>query len=235
MKKKLLILFTLVMVLSIALSITATCFAEDFVEQEIEIKPIEVELDDPLAETEDVTADNDAWTWIKETWEKVKGIVLGAVSGISFSAIVAAIVCVVVKRLTNKVADKVEANTNSTTIADLTSQKVADHFSKTTIDVNIQPLMEKQYLILANQVYDTLFKSMQKQDEKYLAMVKCFEKLSHYYDGSIGVTDAQKEELAEAIAYAESLFVEPTKTTAKIAVVAEEPKQEETKVITRNY
>ena len=229
MKKNLLILFTLILVLSIALSITATCFAED------EALPITEEAQPVEQEAEIATADNDAWTWLKETWEKVKPYCMGAFSGLTIGGLVSAIFYAVVKSLTNKTLNKIDQKTNAETISSAVISDVKDHFAKTTIDVDIKPLMEKQYLILAQEVFETLYAATQKQDEKYLAMVNVFEKLSHYYDGSIGVTDAQKQELAEAIAYAESLFVEPTKTTAKIAVVAEEPKQEETKVITRNY
>ena len=235
MKKNLLILFTLIMVLSIALSITATCFAED------EALPITEEaqpIEQEAVEAEIATPDNDAWTWLKETWEKVKPYCMGAFSGLTIGGLVSAIFYAVIKSLTTKTLNKIDNATSSSAIADLTTKKLEEHFAKTTIDVDIKPLMEKQYLVLAQQVFETLYNQTQKQDEKYLAMVNVFEKLSHYYDGSIGVTDAQKQELADAVAYAKSLFVEPTKTTAKIAAVAEPIIKEEDsqpKVKTRNY
>ena len=243
MKKNLLILFTLILVLSIALSITATCFAEDLpIATEIDLNGTEVVaqpfVEEQPQEAEIATADNDAWTWLKETWEKVKVWAIGAFSGLSVGAIVSAIFVVVIKRALNKGIDKIESKTEASTISDSVSKNIEEHFAKTTIDVDIKPLMEKQYLILANNVFETLNKATLKQNEKYLAMVNVFEKLSHYFDGSIGVTDAQKQELADAVAYAKSLFVEPTKTTAKIAAVAEPIIKEEDsqpKVKTRNY
>ena len=243
MKKNLLILFTLILVLSIALSITATCFAEEIpIATEIDLNETEVVaqpfVEEQPQEAEIATADNDAWTWLKETWEKVKPYCMGAFSGLTIGGLVSAIFYAVIKSLTTKTLNKIDNATSSSAIADLTTKKLEEHFAKTTIDVDIKPLMEKQYLILANNVFDTLNKSTQKQDEKYLAMVNVFEKLSHYYDGSIGVTDAQKQELADAVAYAKSLFVEPTKTTAKIAAVAEpiiKEETKETKAKARNY
>lgn len=228
MKKKLLILFTLIMVLVIALSITATCFAEEEVVEE---------TTEPIVEAETDTADNNALVWAKETWEKVKPYCMGAFSGLTIGGLVSAIFYAVIKSLTSKTLNKIDKATNSATIADLTSEKLEKHFAKTTIDVDIKPLMEKQYLILAQEVFETLYAANKKQDEKYLAMVEVFEKLSHYYDGSVGVTDAQKEELAEAITYAKSLLTEQTTTTAKITAVAEAPVEEvkETKVKARNY
>jgi len=245
MKNKLLILFTLVMVLSIALSITATCFADDLpITTEIDLNGTEVvaqPLQEEAVEAEIATADNDALTWLKETWEKVKPYCMGAFSGLTISGLVSAIFYAIVKSLTNKTLNKIDQKTNAETISTAVINDVKDHFAKTTIDVDIKPLMEKQYLILAQQVFETLYAATQKQDEKYLAMVKVFEKLSHYYDGSIGVTDAQREEVAEAIAYAESLLTEPTSTKAKIVAVAEPVVKEEdvfkkeTKVKARNY
>ena len=238
MKKNLLILFTLILVLSIALSITATCFAED------EALPITEEaqpIEQEAVEAEIATADNDAGEWFSNIWQKIKVWAIGAFSGLSVGAIVSAIFVVVIKRALNKGIDKIESKTEASTISDSVSKNIEEHFAKTTIDVDIKPLMEKQYLILANNVFETLNKATLKQDEKYLAMVNVFEKLSHYFDGSIGVTDAQKQELADAVAYAKSLFVEPTKTTAKIAAVAEPIIKEEdvfkkeTKAKARNY
>lgn len=227
MKKKLLILFTLIIVLTMALTITATCLAE-----ETEEAPAEAAQEEEIVE---LTADNNATIWFKNVWEKGKAWVIGACSGLSVSAIMAAIILVFVRRITNNGIDRIEKKTDASTIADLATNKLEEHFANTTIDVNIAPLMEKQYKILAAEVYETLFKIIQKQDEKYLAMVKCFEKLSHYYDGSIGITDSQKEELAQAIAYAKSLYNEPLTTTAKIEVTVEAPKEEETEIKVRNY
>lgn len=223
MKKNLLILFTLILVLSIALSITATCFAED------EALPITEEAQPVEQEAENATPDNDAGEWFSNIWQKIKVWAIGAFSGLSLGAIVSAIFVVVIKRALNKGIDKIESKTEASTISDSVSKNIEDHFAKTTIDVNIAPLMERQYLLLSQKVYADLDVAIKKVEEKYMAMVKCFEKLGHYYDGSIGVTDVQKQEFYDAVEYAKSLAEEEPKTTAKIAVEVTPEKTEEKK------
>lgn len=235
MKKKLLILFTLIMVLSIALSITATCFAEDYVEKELEIKPLEVE-----EETQEVvieqTADNNATIWFKEIWEKGKAWVIGACSGLSISALVGAFLVVAVKRATNKGFDSIEKNTNATTIADKTSEKFLQNISNVALDVNIKPVLESQYKAMSEEINGELTINLQKQDRKNLALIKCFEAFADYFKCSTAVSDEQKEALAQTIEEAKALYSNcDNQVTAKVEVKAE-PEKKETKVsIAENY
>lgn len=240
--KKLLILFTLVFVLTIALSITSVCFAE--YENDLPVgyetgEPTSVEqpiIEETTTDGEIATSDNNALVWLKETWEKVKHIVLGAVSGIGVGTIVSAIFVVVVKRATNKGFDKIEKNTNSTTIADLSSQKILDKLSNVALDVNIKPVLASQYKAMSEEINGELTINLQKQDKKNLAVINLLEKLGNYFDCSVAVSDEKKDEFKQAVQEAKDLYANcDNKVSAKVEIVAEAPKQESKKKIVENY
>jgi len=231
--KKLFILFTLVFVLTMALSITSICFAES------EPLPIAQEDGEIVVEQaqEQETADNNALVWLKETWEKCKGWLIGAFSGVSLSLVVGAIMSVLIKRATNKGFDRLEKNTNSQAIADLSSEKILNKLSQTALDVNIVPVMTSQYKALSEEINAELVVEIQKQDKKNLAIIKCFEAFADYFKCSTAVSDEQKQALADTIAEAKDLYSNcDNKVTAKIEVVAEAPtpKKSEKKVV-ENY
>lgn len=235
--KKLLILFTLVFVLTIALSITSVCLAD-------EEMPVAQETGEPTIEAtqeattdgEIATSDNNALTWLKETWERAKHVVLGVFAGFSVGAIVSAIFAVVVKRIVNKIFDKMEKNTNSTTIADLSSQKILDKLSNVALDVNIKPVLESQYKAMSEEINGELTINLQKQDKKNLAVINLLEKLGNYFDCSVAVSDEAKAEFKQAVQEAKDLYANcDNKVSAKVEIVAEAPKQEKKKTIPENY
>lgn len=230
MKKKLLILFTLVMVLSIALTLTSLCFAE---EESVET----IAEQDTTQEVVEENADNSAKIWFMETWDKCKNWVIGACSGISFSAIVAAIFLVGVRRATNSGFDKIEKSTNSQTIADLSSAKILDNLSNVALDVNIKPVLESQYKAISEEINGELTINLQKQDKKNLAIIECFEAFADYFKCSNAVSDEQKQNLAEKIASAKSLYSNvDNKVSAKVEIKADTKPVKETKIeIAENY
>lgn len=231
MKNKLLILFTLILVLSIALSITALCFADETEETQEETQEAVVE------EVEEQTADNNANIWFKETWDKCKNWVIGACSGVTFSAIVGAILLVAVKRATNKGFDAIEKNTNSTTIADKASEKILGNLSNVALDVNIKPVMESQYKALSEQINGELTNAIQKQDLKNLAVIECFEAFAGYFKCSTAISDEQKKALDDTIKKAKALYSNvDNKVSAKVEIKAEPTPVQKTKVeIAENY
>lgn len=232
MKKTLLILFTLIMVLSMALTITATCYAED---EELPIAQENVEQDVVEQEVVEQTADNNANIWFGELWAKIKDKVFSICAGISLGTIVSAIFVVAIKRLTNKGFDKIEKATNSQTIAELTTEKMLDKWSNVALDVNIKPLMESQYKELNEQINAEFKLDLQKQDAKQLAILSCIEKLGGYFDCSLAVSDEAKAEFKACVEDAKELFKSETKVTAKVEVVAEAPKKETKAQIAENY
>ena len=229
MKKTMLILFTLLLVLSIALTITATCFAEE----ETEVVVEETQTSEVVAES----SDNNANLWFKETWLKVKERVLGLVDGITIGSIVAIIVGVIIKRGTNKGFDLLEKNTNSTAIADMTSNKIMEHLGNTALDVNVKTLMEHEYRKMSAEIFADMKKENDLLKKMVYANIECFEKLGNYFNYSVAISDEAKKEYQDTIAKSKALFDEPTtEIKATVEIVAEAPKEtkKETKVV-ENY
>ena len=239
MKKKLLILFSLVMVLCIALCYTSICFAED--------EPVEAAVDEqpvvenaPIvqeAQAEEQTSDNNAWEWVKETWAKCKHVLIGAVSGISLSAIVSAIFIVFIKRSTNKVADKIEQNTNTNKIAELATEKFLANLADVKISMELKPMLESQVRATCEEVAQYFKREQIKNDEKNLALIKIMKKFAEFFNASVAVTDEQRQAVKEAIAEAEELYTNYNTTTAVVEVVSQPKanKQEIKTKVKENY
>ena len=246
MKKKLLILIGLVVILSMALSFTALCYAEDELpvaqEDGLSINQIEVQAEpfeakQEEAVVEETTDEEEAKAWFVNVWEKGKAWVIGACSGLSMSLIVGAIVSVLIKRATNKGFDKLEKQTDSATIADLASQKILHNLSAVNIDVNIKPLLESHIRAIYEQINDELTTEMQKQDKKNLAIIECFEAFADYFKCSTAITDEQKQALSEKIASAKALYANcDNKVSAQVEIKAEPTKTEiKTKKVQEAY
>ena len=238
MKKKLLILFTLMIVLTMALTITSICFAEEEVDNVVYENETLVDNSVDTTQSEE-TSDNNANIWFTKIWQKIKVWAIGAFSGVTLSSIVGVIVAVVIKRGTNKGFDRLEANTNSKTIADLSSKAILEKISSVALDVNIKPVLQSQYKAMSEEINAELSINLQKQDKKNLAVIKCFEAFADYFKCSVAVSDEQKQALADTINEAKALYENcDNKATAKIEIVAEAPKGEkelQTKKVVENY
>lgn len=237
MKKKLLILFTLMIVLTMALTITATCFAEEESVDNV-VYENETLVDNSVDTTQsEETSDNNANLWFKTTWEKVKERVLGIVDGITIGSIVAIIVGVIIRRGTNKGFDLIEKTHNSNIIADLTSEKISKNMSGTVLDVNVKPLMEHEYRKMSAEIHADMKKENDLLKKMIYANIDCLEKLGGYFNCSVAISDEAKKEYQDTIAKSKALFDEPsTEVKATIEIVAEAPKEtkKETKVV-ENY
>lgn len=236
MKKTMLILFTLLLVLSIALTITATCFAEEEVDNVVYEN--ETLVDNSVDNTQsEQTADNNANLWFSKIWQKCKEWVIAIGSGISIAGIGTAIGYALVKTLTTRTANKIADGCNSQTIADKTSKALMEHLGNVALDVNIAPVLQSQYKAISEEINAELNINLNKQDKKNLALIKCFKAFADYFSCSVAVSEDQKLALANAIAEAESLYsVSDSSVTAKIEVVAEPTKEEKkTAKIVENY
>ena len=236
MKKTMLILFTLLLVLSIALTITATCFAEEEVDNVVYENETLVDnsVDTTISEQ---TSDNNANIWFSKMWEKGKAWCIGAFSGITIGGIIATIIYGMVKGFTAKATNTITTNCNSKDIADQASNKILDKLANVALDVNIAPVLQSQYKAISEEINAELNINLNKQDKKNLALIKCFKAFADYFSCSVAVSEDQKLALANAIAEAESLYsVSDSSVTAKIEVVAEPTKEEKkTAKIVENY
>lgn len=222
MKKTLLTLLMLATMLVAVLTINATCFAEE-TSGEVAIET-----------TAEETTDTSASTWFSTMWEKVKDWVLGVAGGTTVSAIVGAIVITAVKKASSAGFDKIEEATNSTSIAEKTSEKLLNNLSSVALDVNIKPLMEWQYKKLSEQINANLTIELDKQDKRNLALIECFEAFANYFKNST-VPEEDKQALSDAIANAKALYENGTKTVTATIQVSAEPTEEKTTTVAENY
>ena len=238
MKKKLLILFTLIMVLTMALTITATCFAEEEVDNVVYENETLVDNSVDTTQSEQ-TSDNNGNLWFSKIWQKCKEWVIAIGSGLSIAGLGTAIGYALVKTLTTRTANKIADGCNSQTIADKTSDKLMEHLGNVALDVNIKPILQSQYKAISEDINAELSINLQKQDKKNLAVIKCFEAFADYFKCSVAVSDEQKQALADTIAEAKALYENcDNKATAKIEIVAEAPVDKDVftgKRIVENY
>lgn len=212
--KKLLILFTLVFVLTIALSITSVCLADEEL-------PVAQEGEPAIEQTvEESAPEDDALSWWKQTRENIKPRVLGLFDGVTIGGIVAIIVGVIVRRGTNKGFDLIKKTTDAETMSDLVSEKAAKKMANTQLDVNIVPAMKSQYRALSEEINAELTLQIKKQDEKQLAVLDGIDKLGSYFDCSVAVSDEAKKEFHDSMAKARALFENDTQVKATIVVEA---------------
>lgn len=236
MKKKLLILFTLIMVLTMALTITATCFAEEEVDNVVYENETLVDNSVDTTQSEQ-TSDNNANLWFSKIWQKGKAWCIGAFSGITIGGIIATIIYGMVKGFTAKATNTITTNCNSKDIADQASNKILDKLANVALDVNIAPVLQSQYKAISEEINAELNINLNKQDKKNLAVIKCFEAFADYFKCSVAVSEEQKQALADTINEAKALYENcDNKATAKIEIVAEAPKEtkKEAKVV-ENY
>ena len=220
----------------VALSVTSIAYAETELEgeQAVEqaVEQTEMVETTPVVET---TTEQEASEWFAKLWDRTKEWCISAFASVSLSTIVGAIVVVAVKKATSKGFDTIEKSTNAQTIADKTTDLLAQKLGATTMEVDIKPLMESQYKALNEQINAEFKLDLQKQDSKTLATLEAIEKLGAYFDCSIAVSDEAKAEFKEAIEKAKTLYTSDTKVMAKIEVVAEAPKTEKKKKVVENY
>lgn len=166
---------------------------------------------------------NQIWVWIGT-----------AISGISLAGIISAIIYGSLKGAFNRTISKI----NVQKIAEQATEKGVDKVKKISFTHSIQPIVESE-LKKVNEYYVEVLKIyMEETSKKYDNVIKVLEKLSAYFDNSIGVNETAKQELKQVIAeaknepiLAESVVIEENiKETQIKAVEPEKNKKNNTKV-----
>ncbi len=226
--KKLVVLFILILMLGACLLCTSLCFADEIQEDSQEELVVE--------ETIEATPDNDAWEWVKDAWARCKHILIGAFSGVSASTLVGAVFVVLVKRSTNKVADKIEKNTNTNSIATMASEKILKNLADVKISMEIKPMIVSQVRAVCEEVSQYFVQEQIKQDKKNLAVINILEKIANFYKASVAISDEQRDALNEAIAEAKKLYENYDNTTTAVVEVSNDTEEQKiTTIIPENY
>lgn len=145
---------------------------------------------------------NQFWVWI-----------LSILGGVSITGIISAIIYGCLKGAFNKTISKI----NVQKIADLATEKGVEKVKKIAFQHSIQPLVESEIKKLDEKVILALKIQLEELSFKYDKIINILDKLSAYFDNSIGVSEYSKENLKKALSEAQ---IEPT--TVESVVVEEE-------------
>lgn len=129
------------------------------------------------------------WVWI-----------LSTLGGISIAGIVSAIIYGCLKGAFNKTIAKI----NVQKIAEQATEKGVEKVKKVSFSHSIQPLVESELKKINEHSVEVLKSCMEETEKKYENIITILEKLSAYFDNSIGVSDGAKEELKKAIMLAKN-------------------------------
>lgn len=123
-----------------------------------------------------------------------------ALGGISLAGIITAILYGCIKGAFNKTISKI----NVQKIADEATEKGIEKVRKVSFTHSIQPLVESELKKINEKATEVLDKSVQELNTKFDNVILILERLSAYFDNSIGVSEQAKAELKKAIADAKN-------------------------------
>lgn len=158
-----------------------------------------------------------------EALTQVWVFVISICSGISVAGIVSAIVYGVI----NGHFKKTVAKLNVKEVCKETIDETLAGLKSITYKHEIQPLVESGLEQVTEKANAYIDKGYEALEMRYRTLINILEKLSAYFDNSIGVSDQAKAELKQAIAEAKQ---EEVKHDFEVALEVEEPVEQPTEV-----
>ena len=132
---------------------------------------------------------NQVWVWL-----------VSAIGGISVAGIITAIIYGSLKGAFNKAISKI----NVEKISEKATEKGIERVKKITFTHSIQPIVESELKKVNEYSVEILKTYMEETAKKYENVLNVLDKLSAYFDNSIGVSENAKNELKKAIAEAKN-------------------------------
>jgi hypothetical protein len=132
---------------------------------------------------------NSIWVWV-----------LSILGGLSLSTIFV----FVIKLTIGSAVKKMLAKINVEKIAEQATEKGVAKVKKISFNHNIQPLVESELVKINEKSTEVLKKELADVQKKYDNLIVIMEKLSAYFDNSIGVAEEKKADLKNAIANAKN-------------------------------
>ena len=132
------------------------------------------------------------------------------------------------KDTTTTAIENVKKSVNNEVIAEKVTENMKEYFKNVTIEQDLTPLAKSTLKTVTEEANDYLKQQLKETQEGYNKLLNCIEKLSAYFDNSIGVSEDAKAELKKAIE--EAKVPEEPKKTFETKIVAEEVKVEEVKI-----
>lgn len=150
-----------------------------------------------------------ALEFLRNTWVTIASVF----GGVTIAGIVTAITYGVLKGATNRIVNKV----NVQDIVDKATEKGTDKLRSTAFTHNIAPIVKSELKKVSEEANERIDEHLSKTEEKYDKLLNVLEKLSAYFDDSIGVPQTAKDGLKEAIAEAKTEKYEAVESRAEIA------------------
>ena len=132
---------------------------------------------------------NQVWVWL-----------VSAIGGISLAGIITAIIYGSLKGAFNRAISKI----NVQKISEQATEKGVERVKKITFTHSIQPIVESELKKVNEYSVEILKTYMEETAKKYENVLNVLDKLSAYFDNSIGVSENAKNELKQAIAEAKN-------------------------------
>lgn len=147
-------------------------------------------------------------------------------NGAVFSAI-ASILGACIARAIKKSTTATTTALNTKIVANELKQEMKKEIKEISFEQNIQPLVQSELKKVTEEANTYLKQQLKETQEGYNKLLLCVEKLSAYFDNSIGVSDEAKAELKQAIADAK--IPETPSNQFTTTVIVEEVAQEQPK------
>ena len=157
---------------------------------------------------------------IQQIWDTIAPYVTGTTIG----SIVMIAVTTIIKSAIAKLGKKQDEVFSSKVVAKEVSNEMKDEIKNISFEQTIQPLVESELKKVTEAANEYVKQQLKETQEGYNKLLNCLEKLSAYFDNSIGVPDEAKAELKQAIEDAK-VPAEPVNTFETKVVVEEQPKE----------
>lgn len=138
---------------------------------------------------------------------------------------IASILGACISRAIKKSKNETTAALNTKVVANEVKKEIKDDIKNITFEQDIQPLVKSELKKVTEEANEYVKQQLKETQEGYNKLLNCLEKLSAYFDNSIGVSDEAKAELKQAIEEAK-VPAEPANTfETKVVVEEEQPKE----------
>jgi hypothetical protein len=132
---------------------------------------------------------NSIWVWI-----------LSILGGVSITTILTFVIRITLTNSFKKTIAKIDVEK----IAEKATDKGVAKVKKISFTHNIQPIVESELVKINEKSTEVLRKELADVQKKYDNLIVIMEKLSAYFDNSIGVAEEKKVDLRNAIANAKN-------------------------------
>lgn len=162
---------------------------------------------------------------IANIWNMIAPYVTNGAIWSAIASILGAIIAKSIRNSRDKTSAKLEVlQKNLYKDIDDRFAKFEEKLKTVTIEQDITPLVKSELKKVTEEANEYVKQQLKETQEGYNKLLNCLEKLSAYFDNSIGVPDEAKAELKQAIEDAK-VPAEPVNTFETKVVVEEQPKE----------